>query len=158
MQVSKWGNSFAVRLPASVVEALQLEEGDNRLTPWAKRLDELEALEDPVDRMLAEIEANVNGSEPHRYDPGQLELFERGRQDDSLHSIRLGDGHQFRGTWVEIVRQMRDHAGFSHETVAQYMRRLAERWHEQSGVEIPSFDPRAFLRAAILGGLIHLDE
>lgn len=29
MQVSKWGNSFAVRLPAAVVEALQLKEGDD---------------------------------------------------------------------------------------------------------------------------------
>ena len=29
MQVAKWGNSLAVRLPASVVEALQLEEGDD---------------------------------------------------------------------------------------------------------------------------------
>lgn len=28
MQVSKWGNSLAVRLPASVVEALTLKEGD----------------------------------------------------------------------------------------------------------------------------------
>ena len=28
MQVSKWGNSLAVRLPAVVVEALQLKEGD----------------------------------------------------------------------------------------------------------------------------------
>lgn len=28
MQVSKWGNSLAIRLPASVVEALELEEGD----------------------------------------------------------------------------------------------------------------------------------
>ena len=29
MQVSKWGNSLAVRLPASVVEALHLREGDD---------------------------------------------------------------------------------------------------------------------------------
>jgi antitoxin MazE len=28
MQVSKWGNSLAIRLPAIVVEALQLKEGD----------------------------------------------------------------------------------------------------------------------------------
>jgi antitoxin MazE len=28
MQVSKWGNSLAVRLPAEVVEALDLREGD----------------------------------------------------------------------------------------------------------------------------------
>jgi antitoxin MazE len=28
MQVAKWGNSLAVRLPAAVVEALQLKAGD----------------------------------------------------------------------------------------------------------------------------------
>jgi antitoxin MazE len=28
MQVSKWGNSLAVRLPRTVVEALELKEGD----------------------------------------------------------------------------------------------------------------------------------
>jgi antitoxin MazE len=28
MQVAKWGNSLAVRLPVAVVEALQLKEGD----------------------------------------------------------------------------------------------------------------------------------
>lgn len=28
MQVAKWGNSLAVRLPAAVVEALQLQPGD----------------------------------------------------------------------------------------------------------------------------------
>ena len=29
MQVAKWGNSLAVRLPAVVVEALELKEGDD---------------------------------------------------------------------------------------------------------------------------------
>lgn len=28
MQIARWGNSLAVRLPASVVEALELKEGD----------------------------------------------------------------------------------------------------------------------------------
>jgi antitoxin MazE len=28
MQISKWGNSLAIRLPAAVVEALDLKEGD----------------------------------------------------------------------------------------------------------------------------------
>jgi antitoxin MazE len=28
MRVAKWGNSLAVRLPATVVEALELKEGD----------------------------------------------------------------------------------------------------------------------------------
>ena len=29
MQVSKWGNSLAIRLPAAVVAALKLNEGDD---------------------------------------------------------------------------------------------------------------------------------
>jgi antitoxin MazE len=29
MQISKWGNSLAIRLPAAVVEALGLREGDD---------------------------------------------------------------------------------------------------------------------------------
>lgn len=29
MQVAKWGNSLAIRIPASVVEALDLKEGDD---------------------------------------------------------------------------------------------------------------------------------
>jgi antitoxin MazE len=28
MQVAKWGNSLAIRLPASIVEVLELKEGD----------------------------------------------------------------------------------------------------------------------------------
>ena len=29
MQVSRWGNSLAIRLPAAVVEVLELHEGDD---------------------------------------------------------------------------------------------------------------------------------
>ena len=29
MQVSKWGNSLAIRIPSTVVEALNLKEGDD---------------------------------------------------------------------------------------------------------------------------------
>jgi len=29
MQIAKWGNSLAVRLPATVIEALQLKAGDD---------------------------------------------------------------------------------------------------------------------------------
>jgi antitoxin MazE len=29
MQVRKWGNSLAIRLPSAVVEALQLKDGDH---------------------------------------------------------------------------------------------------------------------------------
>ena len=39
MQVSKWGNSLAVRLPAAVVEALGLKEGDEIELRAAKATD-----------------------------------------------------------------------------------------------------------------------
>ena len=136
----------------------QIEPGDHRLRPWEKRLGELEAELDPVDQLLAEIESAANGTgDPIFEDPNQLELFKKESTMES-HQIRLFDGHVFRGSWYEIVRQMRDYAGFSHETVLQYMKRLAERWHEQLSVQIPSSDPEGFLRAAIGARLITLED
>ncbi|MCH7892430.1 MAG: hypothetical protein IH921_13090, partial [Gemmatimonadetes bacterium] len=137
-----------------------VEDGDMRIKPWQKRLDELEALHDPIDRLLAEVEAQVNGGERSLVDPSQLELFERGERRGATesHEVRMGDGHLFRGTWQGIVRQMRDQAGFSHESLSQYMRRLAERWHEQLGVEIPFADPESFLEAAIRAGVVYLED
>src|SRR5687768_12155249 len=88
-------------------------------------MDHWDSVSDPMDRLLSEVESQFNGGPAHQvYDPSQLELFERGQGahvDDALHQIRLQDGYVFRGTWHEIVRQMRDHAGFSHETLTLYM-------------------------------------
>lgn len=52
MQVAKWGNSLAIRLPAAVVEALGLKEGDDidvviaddRLIGIGRKPDRLELL------------------------------------------------------------------------------------------------------------------
>ena len=38
------------------------------------------------------------------------------------------------------------------------MRRLAERWHEQCGVEIPFLDPQSFLQAAIKAAVVYLED
>lgn len=59
MQVARWGNSLAVRLPAGVVEALKLKEGD-------------------------EIEIHVAGSRQFGVarKPGRAELLKR------LHTFR----------------------------------------------------------------------
>ena len=136
-----------------------LESGDARMAPWEQRLRELEELDDPIDRLLAEVESRMSsvGGEDE-YDPSQLELFERSLagSDRSL-LVRLHNGQLVRGTGYEIIRQMRDQAGFAHESISHYMRRLAERWHEQSGVELPSTDPEAFLRAAADAGLLRLE-
>ena len=79
MQVSKWGNSLAIRIPASVAEALKLKEGDDievvvadtrmfairrqssrdellaQLKPYRGRL--------PADFMFDRDEANERGTE-----------------------------------------------------------------------------------------------
>jgi len=137
----------------------EMEAGDARLAPWEDRLEELESELDPVDRLLAEIEASASGADPgFTPDRGQLELFKTSHEPEPAHRVRLPDGQLLRGSWVDIVRQMRDLAGFSHEPIAQYMKRLAERWHEQRGVEIPSTDPVSFIRSAVEAGLLTLEE
>jgi tetratricopeptide (TPR) repeat protein len=137
----------------------EMEVGDSRLVPWENRLAELEATLDPVDHLLAEIEASATGLDlGPGTDLSQLELFNPSEKAERVHQVRLPDGQVLRGTWLDIVRQMRDLAGFSHEPISQYMKRLAERWHEQKGVEVTSTDPGSFLRAAVQAGLLTLEE
>ncbi|MEZ4416964.1 MAG: tetratricopeptide repeat protein [Gemmatimonadota bacterium] len=153
-------DSLAVWRLVELKRALwHLEPGDVRLAAWERRLEELESYSDPIDQLLAEIESEASRTETPP-DPRQLELFasERQGRDGVVHQVRSPGGQILRGTWREIVTQMRDHAGFSHETVTQYMRRLAERWHEQLGVDIPFNDPGNFLRAAIEAGIVRLEE
>ena len=134
-----------------------LEVGDARLAPWEQRLRDLESLEDPTDRLLAELENRLGPVRGQSFDPSQLELFKEAHDGAApVRSVRLSNGLLFRGTCHEIVRQMRDQAGFSHETLTHFMRRMAERWHEQGGVEIPFTDPESFLRAAVAAGRVHL--
>lgn len=156
---SHW-DSLAVWRVIELKRALwQIESGDSRLAPWEERLDELESRFDAIDRLLAQVEAQVLASPDAVEDPSQLELFEAGGSGDgSSHRVRTRTGHVFRGTWQDIVRQMRDRAGFSHEPVGQFMRRMAERWHEQSGAQIPFQDPESFLRAAVEGGFLFLED
>ncbi|MEX0935476.1 MAG: tetratricopeptide repeat protein [Gemmatimonadota bacterium] len=147
-----------LELKRSVAE---LDEGDPGLVPWQRRLDELEAVdEDPVDRLLAEVEAGWSGSDPwlHR-DENQLELFtDRGGAEETVIQVRLSGGHVIRGTWGDVVKQFRDHVGFNHEPLGPFMRRMAERWHEQYGIEIPFSDPESFLRKAAEFGLLRLTD
>jgi antitoxin MazE len=55
MQVSKWGNSLAVRIPAAVVEALELKEGDEIQITVAGRRDFKLARDDRRDKALASL-------------------------------------------------------------------------------------------------------
>jgi tetratricopeptide (TPR) repeat protein len=139
-----------------------LSEGDTGLLPWSDRLSQLETLEwDPVEEILAEVEARVAGSHPWALrDENQLELFGLGSADLSAEpvQVRLPGGQILRGSYLDVVRQYRDHVGFSHEGLVPFMRRMAERWLEQHGVEVPYGDPEAFIRTAADAGLLYLSD
>lgn len=78
MQISKWGNSLAVRLPAAVVELLGLREGDEieievadphhfRVARDPRRDEALESLRTlgwtlPLDYRFDREEANARGA------------------------------------------------------------------------------------------------
>lgn len=77
MQVSKWGNSLAVRLPASVIEALGLKEGDDIEIQVAGR-GVFEIAKKPGTReMLARLR-KYRGRLPADFRFDRLEAHERG--------------------------------------------------------------------------------
>ena len=156
--VEHWDSVAVWRIMELKRSLWHMEEGDARLAPWQERLKELDRMEDPVDQLLAEIEAGAAGWERDELDPSQLELFEKGATPGEVHVVRTQDGLTFRGNWYQIVRQMRDAAGFGHETMVHYMRRMAERWREVCGLEIPFQDPEQFLRAAVATRLLFLED
>ena len=76
MQVSKWGNSLAVRLPAAVVEALGLKEGDNiEIQAAGKRTFEID--KSPGARELLAKLRKFRGRLPKDFKFDRLEANER---------------------------------------------------------------------------------
>jgi antitoxin MazE len=76
MQVSKWGNSLAVRLPAAVVEALGLKEGDSiEIHAAGKRTFEIDKT--PGTRELLARLRKFRGRLPKDFKFDRLEASER---------------------------------------------------------------------------------
>jgi antitoxin MazE len=80
MQVAKWGNSLAVRLPAAVVEALELKEGD-QINIHALGAKDIE-IEKASDRraLLARLR-KYRGRLPKDFKFDRLEANARGRDE-----------------------------------------------------------------------------
>ena len=57
MQVAKWGNSLAIRLPAAVVEALGLKAGDEIEIRVADRREFVVSRKPTKDELLARLHA-----------------------------------------------------------------------------------------------------
>lgn len=76
MQVSRWGNSLAVRLPASVVDALGLKEGDDIEIQVAGRRS-FEVAKKPGSRELLARLRRFRGRLPDDFRFDRLEANER---------------------------------------------------------------------------------
>lgn len=63
MKVAKWGNSLAVRLPSSVVDALKLKEGDD-VELHAEGARDLRIVPKPTQQELIERLRKYRGSLP----------------------------------------------------------------------------------------------
>ncbi|HSH45145.1 MAG TPA: tetratricopeptide repeat protein [Longimicrobiales bacterium] len=134
-----------------------LGPNDPELLVWENRLDELEAEPDAIEELLAEVEAGESGrtflatgvswSTPPAVQP-----------DDLWHRVRLPDGTALEGSWVEIVRQLRDRVGRAGESIAQFMRRWAEDARVRIGVGVPTDDAEGFLLAHARAGLLHIER
>jgi antitoxin MazE len=77
MQVAKWGNSLAVRLPTAVVEALNLKEGDQVEIQVAGR-NAFEVSKAPGRRELVARLRKFRGRLPATFRFDRLEANERG--------------------------------------------------------------------------------
>jgi antitoxin MazE len=77
VQVSKWGNSLAVRLPAAVVEALQLKEGEE-IELFVVGTRSLEVARKPSSRELLVRLRKYRGRLPADFRFDRLEANERG--------------------------------------------------------------------------------
>ena len=76
MQVSKWGNSLAIRLPAAVVEALGLREGDDVILHAAGKRT-LEVEKTPSSKEVLARLRKFRGRLPKDFKFSRLEANER---------------------------------------------------------------------------------
>lgn len=79
MQVSKWGNSLAIRLPAAVVEVLDLKEGDQIEVEVANARSVRVQRADAGDRQALARLRKYRGVLPADFKFDRMEANERGR-------------------------------------------------------------------------------
>lgn len=144
----------------------RLADDDGSLTLWYQRVSELMTDPDPIDELLAEIEAGQSNGAVR--DPNQLELFgtmltelqqmqRRPGVRVDHHQVATLGGHHLRGTWEEILDQLKatDRAG-SGQSMTEFMRGWALRGKHETGVTIPVTDPEAFIAGAAEAGVLRI--
>lgn len=141
----------------------RLGEDDSELKKWDERLAVLAGEPDDIDEMLAEIEQRAMEQEQNHV-KHQLELFgsmltefAETKTTPRVHRISTRDGRAFRGSWDEIVRQMKDGSTtFTGRTVQDFMLNEARRGFSLTGIVIPTGDAESFLRGSADAGLLRI--
>ena len=143
----------------------RLPDEDPELAPWLARLSEVAGEPDPIDMLLAEMEAKQTDGSVR--DPHQLELFgtllselhamqKKPGQGES-HVVMTLAGHPFRGTWDEIVIQMKAaDTEWAHGSLSDFMMSHARRGQAETGVVIPTTDAEAFIRGSAEAGAVRI--
>ena len=141
----------------------RLPVDDPELQPWSARLVELAENSDPIERLLAEVEATQ--ADGTIRDPRQLELFgtlltelqgmQLRRNTDDPHRVKAVNGVTYTGAWEEIILQMKmDDHELSESSMDQYMLWVARRSRSETGLAIPLTDAESFIRGAAAAGLL----
>ena len=145
----------------------RLPDEDPELAPWISRLNEVAGDPDPVDMLLAEVEAQQPDGTAR--DPNQLELFgvlltelhamqqKPWQQAAESHQVATLAGVTFRGSWEEILLQMKEAEGdWAGAPLADYMASLARRGQAETGVVIPVTNAEEFIRGSAEAGVLRI--
>jgi Flp pilus assembly protein TadD len=134
-----------------------LQPGAPELGVWERRLEEVEGTTDPIDELLAEIEAGADsaGAEASPSEP-EVAAAAALPGDVECHRVHLPDGGVIVGTWNDIVEALREIRAPG-ESIAQFMRRLAEEARARAGVTVPAEDPRSFVLAGAEAGFWQIE-
>jgi tetratricopeptide (TPR) repeat protein len=143
----------------------RLPDDDPELAPWLARLGEVAGEPDGIDVLLAEIESQQPDGTVR--DPHQLELFgtlltelqemQKRPGASEMHQVSALNGRTFRGTWDEILLQMKAADGeWAEGSLADFMGSVARRGATETGVVIPLTDAEAFIRGSAEAGVLRI--
>ena len=143
----------------------RLPDEGSELAPWLARLAEVAGEPDAIDMLLAEVEAQQ--ADGGVRDPHQLELFgtllselhamQKRPGQGEAHLIMTLAGQTIRGTWDEILLQMKAaDREWAHGSLSDFMASLARRGQAETGVVIPTTDAEAFIRGSAEAGVLRI--
>ncbi len=145
----------------------RLPDDDPELAPWYQRLHDVAGEPDTIEMLLAEVEAQQPDGTVR--DPHQLELFgtllselhamqrRPGAELHLVHLITTLRGHSFRGSWDEILGQMKAaEPEFRDASMHDFMASLARRGRTETGIVIPITNAEAFIRGSAEAGVLRI--